>query len=331
MIRKGIAGARRLTATPIERQAPPNLPSWQAPRPPAPDKPTGGDAGMPVLKWIWIGVGVLVFLLLLTPGGRPAVAAYQPAGFPQLGTVGGHRVAGPDHARCPGGAAYLRRVRADAYFAMGYLHAQDRLWQMHLQRRLGAGRLAEVIGERGLGVDRFMRLIGALPAGRGKLFPTVLGSARALDSYAAGVNAWLETRRGALPPEFYLLRNWPEPWTPADSLVWGKLMALQLPGNYRAELQRAELSALLGEDALSVLFPERLAEEPVTLANYFAPDRLPQPARRPAAMLGRQRPPTNGRCRRARPAPAARSWPMTRISVSTPRPCGTWRGSGPRP
>jgi len=78
---------------------------------------------------------------------------------------------------------------------------------------------------------------------------------KSLDAYAAGVNAFLATRHGALPPEFVLLRLTPEPWKPADTLVWGKLMDLQLGGNYRGELERARLSRIVSSEDIAVLYP----------------------------------------------------------------------------
>ena len=67
----------------------------------------------------------------------------------------------------------------DAYFALGYVHAQDRLWQMEFTRRLGAGRLAEVLGEPGLGADRFLRTLGLYrqaEVAAARLSPTALGA-----------------------------------------------------------------------------------------------------------------------------------------------------------
>ena len=116
----------------------------------------------------------------------------------------------------------------DAYFALGFVHAQDRLWQMEFMRRLGAGRLAEVLGESALDTDRYIRTLGLYRLAEDiyrNTSPEVRGG---LESYAAGVNAWLSTRRGALPPEFILLRFEPEQWRPADTLVWNRLMALRL-------------------------------------------------------------------------------------------------------
>src|SRR5262249_2337089 len=75
------------------------------------------------------------------------------------------------------------------------------------------------------------------------------------EAYAAGVNAFLDQRSGALPLEFVLLRLSPQSWRPADSLVWGKLMDLQLAGNYRSILQRARLARSLSAQGLAFLSP----------------------------------------------------------------------------
>ncbi len=109
----------------------------------------------------------------------------------------------------------------DAYFALGFVHAQDRLWQMEFLRRLGAGRLAEVLGEPLVGADRFFRTLGLYRLAEASVETLSPKVRAAFEAYATGVNAFLETRRGALPPEFVLLRFKPEPWRVADSLVWG--------------------------------------------------------------------------------------------------------------
>jgi len=109
---------------------------------------------------------------------------------------------------------------ADAVFGLGYAHAQDRLFQMETMRRAGAGRLAELFGEPAVGIDRQMRVLGLYRVAEAEL-ALLSGEMRlGLEAYAAGVNAFLATRHGALPPEFLLLRFSPEPWRPADSLVW---------------------------------------------------------------------------------------------------------------
>ncbi len=153
----------------------------------------------------------------------------------------------------------------DADFALGFLHAQDRLFQMDMMRRYGAGRLSEVFGARTLGIDRTMRTLGLYRAAAAQfagLSPAVQG---ALEAYAAGVNAFAQTRRRALPPEYYLLHMTFEPWRPADSLVWGKIMDLALTGNYRGELLRARLLQRLTPDQLAVLYPPYPKGAPVAL------------------------------------------------------------------
>lgn len=153
----------------------------------------------------------------------------------------------------------------DAAFALGFVHAQDRLFQMDLMRRFGAGRLAEWFGAPAVETDRAMRILGLYRAAQAQ-YPLLPPDLRQVfDAYAAGVNAFLANRRGALPPEYALLGVRPEPWTPADSLVWGKIMDLQLAANYRLELLRARLAQRMTPDQLKVLFPGYRADAPVVL------------------------------------------------------------------
>lgn len=138
------------------------------------------------------------------------------------------------------------RIRAatlkDLFFAQGFVHAQERLWQMEFQRRVGQGRLSEILGEATLPQDRFLRTWGFYRAARaayGRLYPE---EKEAVDAYAAGVNAFLAS--GApLPPEFRLLGFRPEPWTGPDVLVWAKMMSYDLSGNWEEELKRHRLLA----------------------------------------------------------------------------------------
>ena len=155
---------------------------------------------------------------------------------------------------------------ADAAFGLGFVHAQERLFQMELQRRYGAGRLAEILGPQAVTADRQMRVLGLYRAAEAEIPFLSPEMKRAFEAYAAGVNAFLASRRGALPPEFLLLGFAPEPWRPADSLVWGKLMAVQLGGNYRGELLRARLGRSISAADLAFLYPEYPKDAPTTLA-----------------------------------------------------------------
>ena len=122
----------------------------------------------------------------------------------------------------------------DASFALGFVHAQDRLWQMEFQRRLGAGRLAEILGATVLPSDRFMRTLGLHRHAEASLAHLAPDTLAWLQAHAAGVNAFLETRTRPLPPEFLILGHADvEPWRPVDSLAWLHLMALDLAVDLR--------------------------------------------------------------------------------------------------
>jgi penicillin G amidase len=158
----------------------------------------------------------------------------------------------------------------DAAFALGFLHAQDRLYQMDLTRHIGAGRLSEWFGARTVDFDRGLRTLGLYRAAQAQQALLPPEEAAVLDAYAAGVNAYIDGRRGALPPEYYVLRTAPERWRPADSLVWGKLMDIQLTGNYRGELLRAEMLKRISAETMAFLFPPYPAAAPTTLSTSSA-------------------------------------------------------------
>ncbi len=157
----------------------------------------------------------------------------------------------------------------DAAFGLGFVHAQDRLFQMELARRYAAGRLAEIFGPEALPADREMRVLGLYRAAAAAIPFLSPQMNRVLDAYAAGVNAFIASRRGARPPEFLLLRFAPEPWRAADSLAWGKLMALRLDGNFRGELLRAQMARSIPAADLAFLYPEYPADAPTTLAQML--------------------------------------------------------------
>ena len=133
---------------------------------------------------------------------------------------------------------------ADAYFALGFVHAQDRLWQMEMSRRIAAGRVAEILGPAALDTDRFLRTLGVRRVAEANLRHFDPEARALLDAYAAGVNAFL-AGDPVLPPEFLLLSVKPEPWSAADSVAWVKMMAWDLGTNWRTELLRLQLSRVL--------------------------------------------------------------------------------------
>ncbi|HZK91420.1 MAG TPA: penicillin acylase family protein [Stellaceae bacterium] len=154
----------------------------------------------------------------------------------------------------------------DLAFGLGYAHAQDRLFQMELQRRYGAGRLAELFGAAAVPIDTQMRVLGLYRAAEAA-FPLLSPAVRSgIEAYSAGVNAYIAAHGLLLSPEFLLLRFKPEPWKPADTLVWGKLMDFQLGGNYRGELLRARLARTVSADDMAFLYPDYPKDAPRTLA-----------------------------------------------------------------
>ncbi len=131
---------------------------------------------------------------------------------------------------------------SDTLFALGFAHAQDRLWQMEMHRRVANGRLAEILGEPGIGPDRFLRTLGIRRAAEAIARQLDPESRSSYEAYAKGVNAYLAQRTSPLPPEFILTRApAPEPWTIEDSIGWTIMMAWDLGGNWNGELTRLRL------------------------------------------------------------------------------------------
>lgn len=225
------------------------------------------------LRWLGRGAAALLLILLALGGGG---WLWLRTSLPQLdGTVAVPGLGAPvTIARDEHGIPYIKAAsERDALFALGFVHAQDRLAQMELTRRLGTGRLSELAGESTLGLDRTMRTLGIGRLAQGDLDSLPLPVRAALDAYTAGVNGFLASRRGALPPEFWLLWHAPEPWTPADSLLWGRLMALRLTDNWGTELLRARLAERLPPERVAALWPEDPPDAPVSIEANGAASR----------------------------------------------------------
>jgi len=175
----------------------------------------------------------------------------------------------------------------DAARALGYVHASERLYQMEIQRRVGQGRIAGIAGPDLVGVDRFIRTLDFYRLSESSFAALSPWAQARLQAYADGVNAFLETHENALPPEFLILGDKPEPWKPADSLVWGKLMSLQLSSNYAMEGLRAKLLQKLPPEQARWLFPMPQADWPVTTSPVANPSHaeLDSPADQLGALL----------------------------------------------
>ncbi len=165
---------------------------------------------------------------------------------------------------------------ADAHFALGYVHAQERLWQMEFQRRVAWGRLSEFAGPDTIETDRLMRTLGMGRAAADS-WPRLAPEARsAIESYVAGINAFLADHRGGgLPVEFALLRVTPEPFRGEDVIAWYKTIAWLLSTNWRDELLRLRVAAQVGDEGASQLMPSYTPKGPVILPADSDPPLLP--------------------------------------------------------
>ncbi|MDQ1582659.1 MAG: penicillin amidase [Microbacteriaceae bacterium] len=155
----------------------------------------------------------------------------------------------------------VARTADDLFRAQGFVHAQDRFWEMDFRRHVTSGRLAEMFGASQVGTDTFIRTLGwrAVAEQEVKLLdPTSL---RYYQDYADGVNAYLKTHKGAdLSLEYAVLGMQtpgytPEPWTPADSIAWLKAMAWDLRSNLEDEIDRAMLATVLVPAQVAELHP----------------------------------------------------------------------------
>jgi penicillin amidase len=191
----------------------------------------------------------------------------------------------------------------DAAAAMGFVHARDRMLQMELMRRAASGRLSEIAGPATLATDRLMLMHGLRRRAVAD-YPTLPAETRAmLEAYARGVNAWIAERGRFSAPEFLYLGR-PQPWEPADSLLWGEIMGLSLSLNWRTELSRQSLAGHVPQQSIDELWPpatsegrpeaalapalSRIASElAAVLPRFPAPYTLPETASNEWAVDGR--------------------------------------------
>ncbi len=157
----------------------------------------------------------------------------------------------------------------DLFMAQGYVHAQDRFWQMDFWRHIGSGRLSEMFGDTEVETDTFLRTLGWRQVAEQELASYDPESVAILDAYAEGVNAYLADHQGtAISLEYGILKILtpgykPEPWTPVNTLTWAKAMAWDLGGNMDSEIERAILLKTLTPEQVVELFPAYPADHPV--------------------------------------------------------------------
>lgn len=222
-----------------------------------------------VASWAGIGIGALLALgalLLLDRFGAARLSVAETRGQLRVPVT-----LPVDIIRDQNSVAHIYgQSEEDVSFALGLVHAQERLWQMELFRRIGQGRLAEIFGAPAVPVDltmRTLRLYRDASASFDHLEPE---TRRLLEAYARGVNTYLAQSDQPLPPEFQFLFHTPEPWQPADSLVMIKILALGLSGNAFSEISRARLHEVLSPEQIEQIFPPYPGDAPVAIRNLAA-------------------------------------------------------------
>ncbi len=207
-------------------------------------------------RFLWL-VGIVFGLLAVVVLG---IYLYLRQSLPQIeGTAQVSGLVAPvEIVRDQAGVPHIfAQNELDALFGLGYVHAQDRLWQMQFQRRIAQGTLSEVLGETTVSTDRFLRTLGVYRAAESAYTALDSDTRRWLDAYVAGINAFLASHSGSdLPPEFTLVGDTPKPWTGADVLAWSKMMSWDLSGNYQDELLRQALLEKLGLAQTNQLMPD---------------------------------------------------------------------------
>ncbi len=161
------------------------------------------------------------------------------------------------------------RSEHDLFYAQGYIHAQDRFWQMDFWRHVGGGRLSEMFGDGQVETDMFLRSLDFVGIAEQELAEVDAGHKAILDAYAEGVNAYISGRSPSqISLEYSILPLQTagyriEPWTTVNTLTWAKVMSWDLSWNLVQEVDRATLSAGLPLDRIEQLYPAYPEENPV--------------------------------------------------------------------
>ena len=170
--------------------------------------------------------------------------------------------------------------RDDLFRAQGYVHAQERFWQMDFWRHTGKGQLSELFGKSQVETDQFLRMMGWARVAQKEVEKLDDVSLSILQAYCEGVNAYLEEHQGShLSLEHGILRLTnrkykPEPWTPLDSMVWGKVMSWDLGMNLSTESARARLLNYISAKRVDELYPPYPSDNPLILPGLLSESRM---------------------------------------------------------
>lgn len=231
-------------------------------------------------------IGLLVFILVLTVMCAVLIPYNFSRSFPQIeGEIQVAELQAPvEIYRDSFGVPHIYASSSgDLFFAQGYVHAQDRFWQMDFWRHIGSGRLAEMFGESLLESDQILRTLGFARIVQEELDNIDATSLAVLQSYTNGVNAYLAEHQGldlSLEHSVLSLINsdyQPEPWQPLHSMTWGKVMAWDLGGNMDGEIEMATLLQTLTPEQVAEIVPPYSPDRPVIVPDFQVSESLTSP------------------------------------------------------
>ncbi len=213
-----------------------------------------------------IGLVVLSILLVIVIVAGVAVAVVMRRPFPTTdGTLTAPGLQAPvDVYRDDYGIPHIYAENEhDLFFAQGYVHAQDRFWQMEFWRHIGQGRISEIAGDATVSSDQFIRSFGW-----NRIAEDIVAYYRTeapefyaiLEAYSAGVNAYIDANKGALAEQITILGlvNGPweiEPWTPVNTVSWGVVMSDDLASDWGSELNRLRRQQELSAEQIAAIAP----------------------------------------------------------------------------
>ncbi len=174
----------------------------------------------------------------------------------------------------------------DLLFAQGFVHAQDRFFQMEVGRRAASGRLAEMVGKEALSTDRIARTIGFYRLGAEDLEQYLRDMKPMLQSYVDGINHYINSKEFKLPLELSMLQHKPEQWTLTDTLAIARLMSWQLSHGWEGELVRAQIRETVGDEAADEIEVFYRSTNPSTIKKGIEVNALPNPSDDPVLKRG---------------------------------------------
>src|ERR1700730_14303261 len=158
----------------------------------------------------------------------------------------------------------------DAYYALGYVHAQERMFQMDFTRRIGRGLLSEVLGDKSLILDKWARIIGFSRIAQYMWDKASADTKKYLTSYSNGVNAFITSHKGKFGLEFDALSYEPELWKPTDCMIIGRLLSWEMNFSYWTDAAFSDIALAIDSAHLASLYPGYPTTSPTVIEGYSA-------------------------------------------------------------